>query len=244
MSIEVANNKSYFSSACDKICAVRTYMHAQGNNVVTVLSKDLGDMEKMITHGKVIDAYFSMQSTFFSIESACAESFKASLKTLKGWVALGTLPKQVLETKEKIEKCFKNLTAYATLDCSAAIGTLVNKSYDAAGLLEKLNISYFAGVTQRFASTHFGCLGLAAFSRLTMAGERVASYYRNADFFELKRVDFNSCVSNGLKVVENISTGVFAGAMLFGGTNELRTATSAIGAFAKGAEYYWSKVLL
>ncbi len=243
--IENANNKTYFSVVYEGICNTPAYLYAQGEKAAGVFTKDLADMEKMTTHAKIIDAYFSVQSTFFSVENKHAEGFKGALKTLKGWIALGTLPKQIKETQEKVEVCFKYFYGALILDAVAAIGTLVNKSYDAANFLEKqLGLSYFAGVTDRFASTHFGFLGLASSARLLTAGEKVVSYFIDSHVFSCSRPDFDGCVKNGLKVVENLSTVVFASAMIYGGSNQLKTATSAISAFAKGAEYYWSNVLL
>ena len=192
-----------------------------------VISKGLCEMDTLIKHGKLVEAFCSVSDVFFSAKMPFEDNFKGALKTLKGWNALGGLPKQIMATTTKIYQLVAEKSFNAFMACTAAVAGSINKTYDAASFLEKqIGIPFFAGISDSYKTTHFQAVGVGAAVRFTNAAPSVV--HNPAARFQ---------------AVESLAGMVFAGSILAGGGAQLTTAASAVGAVTKGIEYIWKNIL-
>ncbi len=202
------------------------YVYDRTAKVADRLSRDLCEMNTLIMGGKIVEAFSSIADVFFSVKMPCDDNFRGAVKTLKGWSALGSLPRQVMMTAQGVYNLAMDLTFNALMGCVSNGAAVINKAYDAASFLEKqIAIPFFAGVTDLYRKTNFQAVGVGATIRFVSA---------------LPRVEYSSFAR--LQAVESAASMVLAGTMLAGGSSQLATAASATGAFAKGLGYFSSRI--
>lgn len=202
-------------------------VYDQTVRVADRVSKDLCEMNILIMGGKVAEAFSSVADVFFSAKMPCDDNFRGALKTLKGWSSLGSLPRQVMVTAQEVYYLFKVQTFNALMSCVSKGAAVINKAYDAASFLEKqIAIPFFAGVTDLYKKTNFQAVGVGAAIRFISA---------------VPLMGYSSSAT--LQAVESAASMVFSGTMLMGGSAQLATAASATGAFAKGLDYFWTRIL-
>jgi|GEM_PF-4537847 len=230
--MSVAVNASYFSGY-----SVAQFASAACGKVQEVLVNGLSDMEVMIKHAKVMDAFIGVQKEFFSVEPGVTEgAFQASLKQFKGWNALMTISRSVKETAEKVASFFKERTYRLAIDSIGMLAGIVSKAYDVASFLEnQIAVPAMKGVSDAWKNTSFQALLVGSFARGTLAGEKVLSSIRG-------EAGFNDGVKNTLKVLDSVGGATLSAAILTGQSAQLTAVASAVSAASKLSEYYWSNV--
>lgn len=194
-------------------------------------------VDTLIKHGKVIDAFNSVSDVFFSTKMPYADSFKESFKTLKGYNALATLPQQAIVTARNVYYFVTRATFNNMKFCIGSVAGLINKAYDAASFLEKeIAVPFFKGVSEKWKATHFQAIGVGAALRFMNAAPEAIISLRDKHL--LDSLTYHS--GPIFQTIESLSSVVFAGSILMGAGAQITTAASAIGAFTKGAEYYWT----
>lgn len=211
------------------------YGYNQASRAFGVATKSV---DTLIKHGKVIEAFNSISDVFFSTKMPYADTFKELFKTLKGCNALATLPQQAITTARNVYCFVTSLTLNNMKFCIGSAAGLINKAYDAASFLEKeIAVPFFKGVSEKWKATHFQAVGVGAAIRFMNAAP--AAMYSLSH--ESLRDSLGSYRSGPIfQTIESLSSMVFAGSILTGAGAQIATAASAIGAFTKGAEYYWT----
>lgn len=214
---------------------------------VAVIREDFGNFEHFTNWIKAINVFVEVPALPF--------------KHLKGWAAIATLSNAMTTSVQSIvlaslssvlgtlDFCLSiyeqpNITGFTKASTSflkttlpshlTAIGisgTTLCKGMDAEQFArETLGLSFLPNIFSRYAPYRFAFLEASSVSKAILSGRKVVEYCLG-----MSKDDFDTAMKNGMKLAENVSSAIFAGAMIWGGSDGLKTVASGSAAVLKCA---------
>jgi hypothetical protein len=220
-----------------------------------VLSSELGKYAKLlditVNHAKPFEHFSAFSKQYFKRETPI---YNASAKTVLPYVK-GTA--DVLELLPSFTKCCEKLeTVYnrftATKKSAAAITSALLESvsegtgaygnaYDAACFLADRGVSRFSGVKESFSRASLQALFLGATARVTLAADKVISYFRKTSFLAQKVVESSKeAISSSFVVTENASNMVFSASLLAKADPRIASVSSFVSTMSKLGGFWTS----
>lgn len=180
MSVGIAVNTC--GGLCNSLGAsVYNAVDVAGRFIVS-FAGDLSDVKNVITHLKSFDATVSVWNAFAGREITNTEDkTRSTLKSLKGWNAVGTMTAELQKLVDKTKVAFNEITPRAVLDCVGAATGAFGKGYDIVSFMaNELAISFFKEIADRSKTASMQALAVGSLIRGFFSAEKVVVYLKGS----------------------------------------------------------------
>lgn len=235
MTAVTASNNS--AGWCDFIGSTFSGAIDAAGRAIVSLGQDLADTKNMMIHLKAFDATVSLWNTFAGREITQTEqNTRSTLKSLKGWNAVGTITSDVQKLADKVQLAVKEMTPRAVSDFVATAAGVMGKTYEIVAFLgNDLAVSFFKGVAETYKNANMQVSMVGSSIRGFFAGEKVVSYLQGSGNWKSGSQDLCDLISHVGALTSSITT-------LGGFSSKYAVASSAASALSQSVKYFIGKL--